>query len=216
MKFMRFLVVVGFLAICASAARADGVDPGVKITGVCQTNCDAVVIGPGQDSVNISETISCSSATDPTSCIADEYVINFSGTNLSTFDLTLNSSSLSFSCLATTSTADYSCSPLGGGVFAFTAPTGSTFCSTDGNDISPTYSPSNPGPYTFNPDGDADDNCSVIDVQLQGTSAETVQELNGQTVTGTLAAPEPSSALLLLFGFMAGLAVLKFSRSTVA
>ncbi len=217
MKLIRFIVVVGFFAICASAAFADGVDPIVKITGVCTSGCDAAVIGPGQAAVGFSETIACGSgATDGTGCTAIEDIINFSGATLTNFEVSLTSPGLTFSCL---STSDYTCSPLGAGLFAFAVgPTGTAFCSTDGNDISPTYSPSNPGPYTYvaDSDGDEDDNCAVIQIGLQGTSNETVQQLNGAVVTGTLSAPEPSSGLLLLFGSMAGLLVLKFSRSAIA
>jgi hypothetical protein len=214
-KLIHLLVVVAFLGISASVARADGVDPIVRITGVCQSNCDAVVIGPGQTSVGISETIACfPGATNGLGCTANEDVINFSGATLTAFDLSLSSPGLTFGCL---STGTYICTDLGGGLFAFTVPTGGTpFCSTDGNDISPTFDPSNPGPYTFVADNDADDNCSVIQIGLQGTATETVKQLDGAVVTGTLNTPEPSSALLLLFGLMAGVVVLKFSRTSLA
>lgn len=208
MKLIRFLVVIGFLAICASAVRADGVDPIVRVTGTCtSSSCDAYLIGPGQSSVNFMETITCAAgATDGTGCTATETIINESGNTLNSFDLTLTSPGLTFSC---ESTFTYTCTPLGGGVFAITLGAGSTgFCSTDSNDIGGT----GPSSFFLMPDTptDTDDFCSTIQIGLQGTSTETVTELNGAVVSGTVNAPEPSSALLLLFGFAAALGVLKF------
>jgi len=65
----------------------------------------------------------------------------------------------------------------------------------------------------FTPEGEE---CGVI-IGLQGIAGEPF--LQGVTVTSTFsttATPEPSSAVLLLFGLMAGLVGFKSVRNTLA
>jgi hypothetical protein len=222
-KLIHLLVVVVFLGISASVALADGVDP-IVFTRGCggsgQVACDAALITgtAGNFSANFSATFSCSSLTDATTCFASDDLINLTGAIVSVFNLTLNPVSvlgnpLIFSCEAG---GYFACTQNSALSFTFSGvPTGNSLCSTDSNDVTPT--PGQPGQFTFVPDGDADDTCSGITIGMQGTTGD--PNLQGVTVTGSVSnvsAPEPSSALLLLFGLMAGLVSFKTFRSTLS
>lgn len=215
MKLIHLLVVVAFLGISASVARADGVDPIVTTKGCGGTTgtiCDAVILGPGQTSATVSETFSCSGTTSDT-CLAAESVINDTGASITSFELTFTGATTSggsplalvFSC----STAEgqlFSCQSLGNNSFLFT---GASLCSGSPDTQDDIVD------GVFTPDGDSDDGCGVV-IGLQGVNgvdpAPTV--LNGATVTAGFATPEPSSALLLLFGLMGGLVSFKLLRNT--
>jgi hypothetical protein len=203
-KFMRFLVVVGFLAICASAARADGVDPKVFTSG-CGTSCDAVVLTPGNTTVTVSETFSCDSSGN---CTATDDVYNATGANINSFTMVFDTldGTLNYSC-STMEEQLFTCSPVVGTTNAFTF-TGASVCSGNSDDYKIVE-----GVAVFTPDNDADDACGVV-IGLTATTSEGIS--NNETVSSTFATtPEPSSALLLLFGLMVGIVVLKF-RGSVA
>lgn len=220
MKLIRFLVVVGFLAICASAARADGVDPIITTRGCGGTSpCDAVILGPGQTITTVSETFSCSGTTSNT-CTAMEAVINDTGASITSFELAFTGAttstgaplSLIFSCDDATEGQLFSCQSLGNNTFLFTAGSICTATPDTEDDIID---------GVFVPDGDTDDGCGVV-IGLTGvngvdpppTDPNGNPLLNGATATAIFNTPEPSSALLLLFGLMGGLVSFKFLRIT--
>lgn len=206
--FVAALLMVAFLSVSAPAALADGTDPIVFTKGcggVGQPACKTVLLTPGETTVTVSETFNCTGTTTDT-CSAIEDVINESGTTVTRFDLAFNPVSvnnipLSFSCAPPPGEGSFlfTCSPLGNNVFAFT---GGSLCS-DSDDLVG---------GVFTPDGDE---CGVI-IGLQGIAGEPF--LQGVTVTSTFstATPEPSSAVLLLFGLMAGLVGFKSVRNILA
>ena len=203
--FVAALMVVAFLSVSAPAALADGTDPIVFTQGcgkVGQPPCKTVLLTPGETTVTVSETFNCTGAGTDT-CSAIEDVINESGATVTSFSLafqpvSVNNIPLSFSCEQ--GTFLFACNPLGNNVFAFT---GGSLCS-DSDDLVE---------GVFTPDGDE---CGVI-IGLQGIAGEPF--LQGVTVTSnfsTTPAPEPSSAVLLLFGLMAGLVGFKSVRNILA
>ena len=206
-KFIYCLMVVAFLGISASVARADGVDPIVTTKGCGGTTiCDAVILTPGQTTVNVTEQFTCDLTGN---CTAEDSVINETGKAIDTFTLVFDTlgGTLSYFC---GEGGSFSCTNNGGGAFTFT---GSSICSTDANDISIGEG----GVVTFIPDGDADDNCNFgVTIGLSATTTEGIT--NGETVTATFSTPtpEPSSALLLLFGLMAGFVSFKSLRTNQA
>ncbi|HXC47327.1 MAG TPA: PEP-CTERM sorting domain-containing protein [Candidatus Sulfotelmatobacter sp.] len=218
MKIIYILVVVAFLGMSASVALADGADP-IVFTRGCggsgQPACDAGLITgtAGNFSANFTATFSCSPTADASTCFATEDLINLTGATINAFNLALNPVSvmgipLTFSC---ETGGFFVCTQNSALSFTFSGGANS-LCSTDSNDLSPIAG--QPGQYSFNPDGDADDTCSGITIGMQGVTGE--PNLNGVTVTGSVSTPEPSSALLLLFGLMAGLVSFKTLRSTLS
>jgi hypothetical protein len=206
--FVAALLMVAFLSVSAPTALADGTDPIVFTKGcggVGQPACKTVLLTPGETTVTVSETFNCTgTATD--TCSAIEDVINESGATVTRFDLAFNPVSvnnipLSFSCAPppTEGSFLFTCNSLGGNTFAFT---GGSLCS-DSDDLVD---------GVFTPDGDE---CGVI-IGLQGIAGEPF--LQGVTVTSTFSTstPEPSSAVLLLFGLMAGLVGFKSVRNILA
>lgn len=208
MVFLAAFVVSVFLSVSAPAILADTTDPLVFTKGcggVGQPACKTVLLTPGETSVTVSETFNCTGATTDT-CTAIEDVINESGAPVSMFDLAFNPVSvmgtpLSFSCEQPPPAGSlFTCNPLGNNVFSFT---GATLCSDSDDFVD----------GVFTPDGDE---CGVI-IGLQGIAGEPF--LQGVTVTSTFStvtAPEPSSAVLLLFGLIAGLVGLKSIRNIQA
>ena len=198
-------MVVAFLGISASVARADSVDPIVTTKGCgTKTVCDAVILTPGQTTVTVTEQFSCDLTGN---CTAEDSVINETGKAIDSFTLVFDTlgGTLSYFCAEGGS---FTCTNDGGGAFTFT---GSSICSTDANDISIGEG----GVVTFIPDGDADDNCNFgVTIGLSATTAEGIT--NGETVTAVFSTPEPSSVLLLLFGLVAGMAGIKSRRITLA
>jgi hypothetical protein len=223
-KLIRFLIVFAFLGISASVSIADGVDP-VVFTKGCggkgQVACDAGLITgtPGNFSATFSATFSCSPTADASTCFATEDLINVTGGTVNAFNLALDPVSVMGNPLT------FSCEP--GGYFVCTqisaldfnfsgVPNGNSLCSAEMDDVTATEQP---GQYIFNGEvpPDADDTCSGITIGMQGVTGE--PNLNGVTVTGSVSSvptPEPSSALLLLFGLMAGLVSFKTFRNTLS
>ena len=208
MKFIYLLGVVAFLGISASVARADGVDPIVFTKGCGGTTgkiCDAVFLTG--TSANISATFACTGTTADT-CTASETVINGTLAAITSFTITFNATGtlpgggtipLSFACAPPPEEGPsflFHCS--GTNTLTFT---GGSICGDD--------------ELEAEPDGDE---CGVI-IGLQGSSTTndpTGTGLAGVTVSGNFSTPEPSSALLLLFGLMAGLVGFKSRRSILA
>jgi hypothetical protein len=223
-KIIYILVVVAFLGISASVARADGADP-IVFTKGCggsgQIACDAALITgtAGAFSASFSATFMCSPTADASTCFASEDLINITGATVDTFDLALNPVSvglipLTFSCEAG---GFFVCTQNSALDFTFSGVSnGNSLCSAEMDDVTPS---GQPGQYIFNGEmpPDADDTCSGITIGMQGVTGE--PNLDGVTVTGSVSSvstPEPSSALLLLFGLMAGLVSFKTFRSTLS
>ena len=200
MKLIHVLVVVAFLGISASVARADGVDPIVSTKGCGGTTgtiCDPEFLTPGSTTLTVTETFTCDLSGN---CIAEDSVVNETGAAVSAFSLVLSAldsagHALTYSC-DTSGEPLFACSQAGPDTFNFS---GNTLCS-DADDFAD---------GTFAPDGDE---CGVI-ISLTGTQTEGL--FTGDTVTASfsVAAPEPSSGLLLMVGLMAGLVSLKSLRS---
>ena len=220
MKLIQiFLVVafvaVAFLSVSAPVALADGTDPFVFTKGCGgpgQPACDAALIGPG-GTATFSATFDCGSlgmSAPANDCVASEDFINVSGATITSFSFNITSvsvSGLTFSCGTGISTA-FICHQDSALLFTFA---GGSLCSTDMNDIAPS---SAPGGFTQVPDPtgpDGDETCSGITIEMQGILGE--PNLQGVKVSADVAAPEPGSGLLLLFGLMAGIVSLKYLRN---
>lgn len=190
MKIFRFLVVVGFLAICASAARADGTDPVVTPSG-CGGNsgkpCDAVTFTGAP--VPVTETFTCASDGD---CTADMGVVNESSSIVTEF--TLAFASLGSTPANLTYTAD--CTSPG-----FT-------CIQVSNTVIEVIG------TIYNGDPDCAVYYTGVNIELEGTTSEGL--FTGAEVSAIFSTPEPSSILLLLSGIMAGLVALKSRRNVLA
>ena len=207
MKLARLLLVMAILALASSVALADSAptDPLVKTQGCGgkgQPVCDANILTDPSQVLAITLTFMNN--------VASDAIINESGKAVSYFTVSFD----------VPSTLDFEgCVP--GGFFVCTqisAPefgtagtavyslSGASLCSTDKNDWS-----INGSVATKVYDGDADDYCqSAFDLELITGPNENIP--NGTQVTGSVAAPEPSSALLLLFGLSASfLAFKRFS-----
>jgi hypothetical protein len=216
-KLIHLLVVVAFLGISASVARADGVDPIVFTKGCGGTTgtiCDAVLLTPGSTTVTVTEFFNPANCGTDGSCTATDSVINETGAAITSFTMVFQDSlvtptgteALTYSCQ---SESFFACSPVAGTTNAFTF-SGNSICSTDDY-------VSIEGSITFIPDDNADDTCtSGVTIGLNATAAE---NLSGVTLTRNFfstAAPEPSSALLLMAGLMAGLVSLKSLRNNLS
>lgn len=204
--FVGALLVVAFSAVSAPVAFADTTDP-ILLTKGCggagQPACDFEVLGPGQTSLTVTESFAC----DPTTlvCTASDSVVNETGLPVGSFTLALsamdsNGNTLIYSC-DTEHIQFFACSPTGNpDVFTFSG-NGNTLCSDSDDFVG----------GVFTPDGDE---CGVT-ISLSGTESEGLS--NNDVVTGTFAtAPEPSSALLLLFGLLTGMVGLKYFRAVAA
>jgi hypothetical protein len=198
-KLIYMLVAVAFLGISASVAKADGVDPIVTTKGCGGTTgtiCDPEFLTPGTTTLTVTESFTCDLSGN---CTASDSVVNETGAAVGSFTLILSAldsegQALTYSC---GEGGLFNCSQTGPTAFSFS---GNTLCS-DADDF---------GDGTFTPDGDE---CGVI-IGLTGTTSEGL--FTGDTVTATfstVAAPEPSSGLLLMAGLMAGLVSLKTLRS---
>lgn len=203
MVFVAAFLVVAVVSLSAPVALADGTDP-IVFTRGCggkgQPACDVEVLTPGNTSISVSETFTCDTTGN---CTATDSVINLTGMPIDTFSLSLVSPDPHLT---------YSCDNSPGQLFTCFQPdpatpfftfSGASLCSDPDSDLVGDV---------FTPDGDE---CGVI-IGLSGTTAEGL--FTGETVPGTFsaAAPEPSSALLLLFGLMGGLVSFKFLRSGLA
>lgn len=199
MKFIYLLMVVAFLGISASVARADGVDPIVTTKGCGGTTgtiCDPEILTPGNTTLTVTEAFHCDALGN--NCTAEDSVINETGVAINSFSLVLDNldGTLSYTC---GTGGFFTCALVAGTNNTFTFAGGANSICADSDDLKG---------GTFTPDGDE---CGVI-IHLAGAAGES---LAGVTVTGTFstAAPEPSSGLLLMAGLMAGLVSLKTLRS---
>lgn len=192
MKIFRFLVVVGFLAICASAARADGTDPVVTPSG-CGGNsgkpCDAVTFSGAP--LTFTETFSTSACPEGvTGACADMGVVNNSESIVTEFTLAFVPGSSDQGNY----TAD--CSP---------ETTPGFTCNNIATNVVQVI-----GTINFE-----DPDCVIyytgVNILLEGDAS-----LAGESVSVTFSTPEPSSILLLLSGIMAGLVALKSRRNVLA
>jgi len=224
-KLVRLLLVVAALAITCSAAFADTAptDP-TMITSGCgkkgQPVCDAYLITSVYETINVALTLD----TNPSDQFYGDAIasfVNLSGQVLDTsftFNFTVPQG-LSFQgCGAAPEgiTLLYNCSgggspdsPItGGGTATFTL-SGASICSANFDDLS-----GGEGGITYFSDNDDDDNCqAAFTVALVPVAGETLPN----TIDGTfVSAPEPSSALLLLFGLAACIVALKGVRTNLA
>ena len=220
MKLIRFLMVVAFLGISASAAFADSTDPTLLTSGcgrLGQPKCDAYLI----TSPNFTQTITLLPDTSGDPALAGDLTasfINDSGQTLTpgftvTFVVPDNLSfqgcgsnegvTLLFTCTGGGSPE----SPIGpGGTAVFTL-TGATLCSVNSDDV---IGSDSPGGFSLITDEDEDDLCqSSFTIALQPVFGETLPN----SITGSITTPEPGSAVLLLFGLAAGLLALKSVRA---
>jgi hypothetical protein len=230
-KLIHLLVVVVFLGISTSVALADGVptDP-VLVTKGCggkgQVACDAEILTAG-GTVNFTglsfltadqgfntDTNQCNEGTVlGTSCnpfnttAALGVVLNDTGDTLTMLNVTASGSDSSGNSLlfgpCTGGEIFPTCTEIGtnSGIYALS---GGSLCSVESADIIG---------GALVPDGDADDACGVIIGFVPGSATENLQ---GATMSFSANVPEPSSALLLLFGLAAGLFALKGLRPNLA
>ena len=204
--FVVAFLVGAFLSVSAPVALADGTtaDP-ILFTkgcgGVGQSPCDALILGPGQTGGTLTETFSCDSSGN---CTADESIINETGAPITSFTLSWNTTGLTFTCAEG---GLFACSPVNTTTELLT---GGPLCSTDSNDVSVGEG----GAITFHSDDDSDDTCFGVTVELTGTTTEGLSD--GEKITASYSTPEPSSALLLLFGLMVGTVGLKYFRTAIA
>jgi hypothetical protein len=203
-KLIHLLVVVAFLGISASVARADGIDPIVTTKGCGGTTgtiCDPVLLTGTSVEISATFPTGCLGST----CITSVTVLNGTLAAITSFTIAFNSTGtlpgggtvqLSFACAT----------PSEGTTFLFQCSgTGNTLTFTQGS-----LCPENEGETA--PDGDE---CGVI-IGLQESSTTNDPPLAGVTVSGNFSTPEPSSALLLLFGLMGGLVSFKSLRRSLA
>ncbi len=228
MKLIRLLMVVAFLGIAASVAVADTLptDP-ILLTSGCgrigQPKCDAYLISSPIQSMSVVLTLD-TTVGDPFFGDAIADFVNISGQTLDGL-FTINfivPNGLSFQgCVQPSElvTPLFTCtgggspdSPITGGGSATFNLTGASICSVDFDDLA--GGGSEGGGITYASDGDADDNCqAAFRLALQPVVGETLP----QTINGTFASvPEPSSALLLLFGLAACVLTLKGLRTNLA
>lgn len=208
-------MVVALLGISASVAMADSVptDP-IVFTQGCgragQPACDAnILTSPGQ-TLAITLTFFGGLATDA--------IINESGVTITNFSVSFTvPSTLTFEGCA--EGGFFTCNEISGppagqaGTAVFSL-TGASLCSSDSNDWSIN---SETGVATFVPDDDADDNCqSAFNLQLQAVAGEVIPDGTSVPTTVSVATPEPSSGLLLLFGLSASLLAFKRLSSAAA
>lgn len=222
MKIIRFLVVVAVLGFSASLALADTTptDP-VLLTSGCgkagQPPCDAYLITSPTFTQMVTLTLDTNSS-DPFFGDDTASFVNISGTTLTTgFSFSVPvPTGLSFQGCGTPPegvTTLFTCtgggspsSPITSGTAVFTL-SGASICSANSDDLQTTESG-----VTYYSDSDNDDNCTAaFTIALQPVAGETLP----QSISGTFSAPEPSSALLLLFGLAAGLFALKGFRGNL-
>jgi len=203
MVSLAVLLLAVFLSVSATATLADTTDPILSTKGCGgrgQPACDALILGPGQTGGTLSETFTCDSLGN---CTADESIINETGAPLSSFTLSWHTMGLTFTCAEG---GFFICSPINDTKELLT---GGPLCSTDSNDVSVGEG----GAITFHADGDSDDSCFGVTVELKGTTGEGLS--NDETITASFSTPEPSSGLLLLFGLLVGAVGLKYFRTAI-
>ncbi|HEV3419461.1 MAG TPA: hypothetical protein VG075_04100 [Candidatus Acidoferrum sp.] len=226
MKLIRFLMVVAFLGVAATAAFADGVptDPTLLTSGcgrLGQPKCDAYLITSQFEVLDVVLTLD-TTAGDPFFGDAVADFVNVSGHTLDglfTINFTVPAG-LSFQGCGTPPegiTTLFTCtgggspdSPITGGGTALFNLTGASICSVDSDDLGGGEGT----PITYVSDSDEDDNCQAAFIlALKPVAGETLPPTIDATFT---VAPEPSSGLLLVFGLAAGLLVLKGLRPNLA
>ncbi len=212
-------MLVAFSGMVASFALADTAPTDPKlITSGCggtgQPACDASVLTSPTQTLSLSLTFQAVTINGVTQDIATDSIINESGKALSTFSLSFTvPTGLIFEGCETGGL--FTCTSLndgnvGAGGTALYSLTGASICTTDANDWSIN---NETGIATKVNDHDGkDDTCqSAFNISLIANPDGSDNIIPGQTtVTGSLAVPEPSSGLLLLFGLTAGL--LSFKR----
>lgn len=224
MKIAHLLMLVAFLAVSCSVALADGVDPTLLTSGcgkAGQPPCDAYLITSPNETLSITLTLD-TNVGDILYGDAIASFINFSGaplTNSFTVDFTVPAG-LSFEGCAQTSEVVnllFTCSgggspdsPITGGGTAVFNLTGVSLCSANFDDLA-----GGENGVTYVSDGNADDNCqAAFTLALQPLPGEILPSSISGTFIST--APEPASAVLLLFGLAAGLLALKALRINLA
>lgn len=184
---MRFLLVVAFLGFCASAARADGTDPVVHTLGcggIGQPRCATVLLTPGNTSVTFTETFNCDTSGN---CTAMADVINETSNAITSFGMVFTNPdslgrTLTYFC---EEGGFFTCHKDGPTAFSFTD---NTLCA-DSDALAE--------------EGDGVDGCGVI-IGLSATVSEGITTGESVISTFSTSTPEPSTALLLLFGLMGG------------
>ena len=204
-------------------ALADGAPTDPKlITSGCggkgQPACDAYLITSTHETLNITLTLD---TTVGDVFYGDDIAsfINISGHTLTSgFGLNINvPNGLSFQGCGTPPegvTLLFTCSgggspgnPITGGTAVFTL-TGASICSANFDDLT-----IGENGISYYSDSDKDDNCQpAFTLALQPIGGETLPN----KITGSISTPEPSSALLLLFGLAAGLLAFKGLRTNLA
>lgn len=216
-------MVVAFLGISASAALADSTDPTLLTSGcgrIGQPKCDAYLITSPIQSINVVLTLD-TTVGDPFFGDAVADFVNVSGQTLDglfTINFTVPAG-LSFQGCGTPPegiTSLFTCtgggssdSPITGGGSATFNLTGASICSANFDDLT-----GGEGGITYFSDNDEDDNCQAAFILA-------LQPVAGEILPGSIfgtftSAPEPPSAVLLLFGLAACLLTFKGMRSNLA
>lgn len=218
-------MVIAFLGISASVAFADTLptDP-VLLTSGCgrigQPKCDAYLITSPIQTISVVLTLD-TTVGDPFFGDAIASFVNVSGQTLDglfTIDFTVPAGLTFQGCVQPSElvTPLFTCtgggSPgnpiVGGGTASFSL-TGASICSANFDDLT-----GGEGGVTYFSDNDDDDNCqAAFTLALQPVAGEI---LPGSIFGTFTSAPEPSSAVLLLFGLAACLLTFKGMRSNLA
>lgn len=218
-------MVLAFLGISASVAFADTLptDPTLLTSGcgrIGQPKCDAYLITSPIQTISVVLTLD-TTVGDPFFGDAIASFVNVSGQTLDglfTIDFTVPAG-LSFQgCVQPSElvTPLFTCTgggspsnPITGGGTASFSLTGASICSANFDDLT-----GGEGGITYQSDGDDDDNCqAAFTLALQPVAGEI---LPGSIFGTFTSAPEPPSAVLLLFGLAACLLISKGTRSNLA
>jgi PEP-CTERM motif len=226
-KRARLVLIVALFGISCSSAFAQDPKPFTSgCGGVGQPACDADVLtasNPTATFTNLvflaadenfnTETDQCDEgdvlglSCNPFNQVAALGVVqNDTGNTITNITVIPSSSEgLSFSCGKTSGTLFTTCMQTGG-VFVLS---GGSLCTLNADDFK--------GPDgTYKDDGDHDDTCSGAIIGFVPAPGDPTN-LQGDTMSFSATAPEPSSVLLLLFGFVAvGLLGLKKFGNSLA
>lgn len=222
LKIYRLLTLAAFIGASGSVALAQTYTDPKPFTQGCggkgQPACDANIITSPTQTVDLTNPpLTFEQVGNSNEYVATTDILNDTGANLNTFKITfVVTGGLSFEGLGTSNPCTtppgqqsslFTCTPdftgtLTSGFATYTF-SGHTLCSLNSDDFKN-------GVYVD--DHDQDDTCSGAIIGLVGINGSNGDSgiTNGETVTAFTGIPEPSSAVLLLFGIAAaGLLSLK-------